>query len=54
MYADAVGMWSIPLPQRPAGQAYIVVIMHVLGDVPSPPFVGAMQGPCTLLPLQCR
>ena len=42
--ADAVGMWSIPLPQRPAGQAYLVVAMHLLGDVPSPPLVGALQG----------
>ena len=41
---DAVGMWSIPLPQRPAGQAYLVVAMHLLGDVPSPPLVGALQG----------
>lgn len=41
---DAVGMWSIPLPQRPAGQAYLVVAMHLLGDVPSPPIVGALQG----------
>jgi len=40
----AVGMWSIPLPQRPAGQAYLVVAMHLLGDVPSPPIVGALQG----------
>ena len=37
-------MWSIPLAQRPAGQAYLVVIMHALGDVPSPPVVGAIQG----------
>ena len=50
--ADAVGMWSIPLAQRPAGQAYLVVIMHALGDVPSPPVVGAIQGE-TLKPAEC-
>ena len=37
-------MWSIPAPQRPIGQAYLVVAMHALGDVPSPPIVGALQG----------
>ena len=42
--ADAVGMWSIPAQQRPLGQAYLVVAMHALGDVPSPPIVGALQG----------
>lgn len=41
-------MWSIPPPQRPIGQAYLVVAMHALGDVPSPPIVGALQGRITL------
>ena len=44
MCKDAVGMWSIPAAQRPAGQAMLVVTMHLLGDVPSPPLVGAIQG----------
>ena len=41
---DAVGMWSVPLEQRPAGQALLVVTMHLLGDVVSPPVMGLIQG----------
>ena len=44
MRADAVSMWSVPIPQRPAGQALQVIAMHLMGDVPSPPITGAIQG----------
>jgi len=44
MRADAVSMWAVPIPQRPAAQAMQIILMHVLGDVPSPPIVGAVQG----------
>ncbi|KAK9811544.1 hypothetical protein WJX72_005678 [[Myrmecia] bisecta] len=40
----AISMWSIPPPQRPASQAIMIVTMHLFGDVPSPPVVGAIQG----------
>ena len=42
--ADAVSMWAVPIPNRPAAQAMQVITMHALGDVPSPPIVGAIQG----------
>ena len=42
--ADAVSMWAVPIPSRPAAQAMQVITMHALGDVPSPPIVGAIQG----------
>ncbi|KAK9817907.1 hypothetical protein WJX72_004115 [[Myrmecia] bisecta] len=42
--AYAISMWSIPPPQRPASQAIMIVTMHLFGDVPSPPVVGAIQG----------
>ncbi len=42
--ADAVSMWAVPIPQRPAGQAMQVITMHLFGDVPSPPITGAIQG----------
>ena len=34
----------MPIPNRPAAQAMQVITMHALGDVPSPPIVGAIQG----------
>ncbi|CAL8460810.1 g341 [Coccomyxa elongata] len=40
----AVSMWSVPVPQRPFGQAFQVITMHLFGDVPSPPIIGAIQG----------
>lgn len=42
--ADAMSMWTVPIPNRPAAQAMQVILMHALGDVPSPPIVGAIQG----------
>ena len=42
--ADAVSMWAIPIPQRPAGQAMQIITMHLFGDVPWPPIIGAIQG----------
>ncbi|KAK9823059.1 hypothetical protein WJX81_005352 [Elliptochloris bilobata] len=39
----AVSMWAVPIPNRPAAQAMQVITMHALGDVPSPPVVGAIQ-----------
>lgn len=42
-------MWSVPVPQRPFGQAFQVITMHLFGDVPSPPIIGAIQGIVSLL-----
>ncbi len=39
-----MSMWTVPIPNRPAAQAMQVILMHALGDVPSPPIVGAIQG----------
>lgn len=43
-HADAVSMWTVPVPMRPVGQAFQIIIMHLFGDVPSPPIIGAIQG----------
>ena len=42
--ADAVSMWTVPIPLRPAGQAFQVICMHAFGDVPLPPMIGVIQG----------
>ena len=42
--ADAVSMWAVPAEQRPSSQALLVITMHLCGDVPAPPLVGALQG----------
>ncbi len=44
MCADAVSMWAVPPEQRPSSQALLVITMHLCGDVPAPPLVGALQG----------
>lgn len=41
--ADAVAMWTVPVPLRPAGQAFQVICMHMFGDVPLPPVIGVIQ-----------
>ncbi|KAK9843162.1 hypothetical protein WJX74_007798 [Apatococcus lobatus] len=40
----AVSMWAVPAEQRPSSQALLVITMHLCGDVPAPPLVGALQG----------
>jgi len=42
--SNAVAMWSVPSGLRPLGMSLSVVAMHVLGDVPSPPIMGLVQG----------
>ena len=37
-------MWTVPVPLRPAGQAFQVICMHAFGDVPLPPITGVIQG----------
>ncbi|KXZ51059.1 hypothetical protein GPECTOR_14g45 [Gonium pectorale] len=39
----AVGMWCVPPELRPLGASLMTVSIHLLGDVPSPPLVGALQ-----------
>ncbi len=37
-------MWGVPPALRPFAVSMSVVAIHVLGDVPSPPLLGALQG----------
>lgn len=43
-------MWTVPVPLRPAGQAFQVICMHMFGDVPLPPVIGVIQGPASAPP----
>ncbi|KAL6752636.1 major facilitator superfamily domain-containing protein [Haematococcus lacustris] len=38
-----VQMWSVPQPLRALGASLITVLIHLLGDVPSPPLLGLLQ-----------
>lgn len=40
---NAVSLWSVPTAVRPLAMSLGIVAVHVLGDVPSPPIVGAVQ-----------
>ncbi|EFN51305.1 hypothetical protein CHLNCDRAFT_8328, partial [Chlorella variabilis] len=42
--SNAVSMWCVPTALRPFAVSMSVVAIHVLGDVPSPPLLGALQG----------
>lgn len=42
--SNAVCMWSVPAELRPFAMSMSVVAIHVLGDVPSPPLLGMLQG----------
>jgi uncharacterized membrane protein len=42
--SNAVCMWSVPTSLRPFAMSMSVVAIHVLGDVPSPPLLGVLQG----------
>lgn len=37
-------MWAVPTALRPFAMSMSVVAIHVFGDVPSPPLLGALQG----------
>lgn len=39
----AIGMWAVPAALRPLAISMVTVSIHLLGDVPSPPLVGALQ-----------
>ena len=39
-----VTVWSVPTRLRPLASGMAQVAGHVLGDVPSPPLVGLLQG----------
>jgi MFS family permease len=39
----AIGMWCVPTALRPLAISMVTVSIHLLGDVPSPPLVGALQ-----------
>ncbi|KAG2486352.1 hypothetical protein HYH03_014933 [Edaphochlamys debaryana] len=40
----ALSMWTVPPQYRPLSQAQIILLQHLLGDVPSPPVTGALYG----------
>lgn len=42
--ANAVLLWSVPPGLRPLAISLSVVATHLLGDVPSPPLLGLLQG----------
>ncbi|PRW32913.1 putative sphingolipid transporter spinster-like protein 2 [Chlorella sorokiniana] len=42
--SNAVCMWGVPPALRPFAVSMSVVAIHVFGDVPSPPLLGALQG----------
>eukprot|EP00887_Chlorella_sp_A99_P000167 scaffold13.g167.t1 len=42
--SNAVCMWGVPPGLRPFAMSMSVVAIHVCGDVPSPPALGALQG----------
>lgn len=42
--SNAVCMWSVPTGLRPFAMSISVVVTHLLGDVPSPPLLGSLQG----------
>lgn len=42
--SNALAMWSVPPGLRPLAMSMSVVAMHVVGDVPSPPLLGLLQG----------
>jgi hypothetical protein len=39
----AIGMWCVPAALRPLAISLVTVSIHLLGDVPSPPLIGALQ-----------
>jgi hypothetical protein len=41
--SNALVLWSVPPRLRPFAMALVVVIIHVLGDVPSSPAIGWFQ-----------
>jgi MFS transporter, Spinster family, sphingosine-1-phosphate transporter len=41
---NSVLLWSVPPGVRPLGMSLSIVATHLLGDVPSPPLLGLLQG----------
>lgn len=41
--SNALTLWSVPPGLRPLAISLSVVVMHLLGDVPSPPLLGLLQ-----------
>ncbi|KAL3134907.1 hypothetical protein ABBQ32_007873 [Trebouxia sp. C0010 RCD-2024] len=42
--SGAVTVWSVPTRLRPLASGIAAIASHILGDVPTPPLVGLMQG----------
>ena len=41
--ASGAVLWSVPLRLRSLSMSLITIAIHVFGDVPSPPLIGALQ-----------
>jgi hypothetical protein len=41
--SNAVALWSVPPALRPYGMSVLIVMDHLLGDVPSPILLGWLQ-----------
>lgn len=41
--SNAVCMWTVPPGLRPLAMSLMICVMHLLGDVPAPPLLGALQ-----------
>ena len=39
----ALSMWAVPSVLRPLAISLMTVVIHLLGDVPSPPLLGWLQ-----------
>lgn len=44
VFAGAVQIWTVPVRLRPLASGMGTVTQHLFGDVPTPPFVGWLQG----------
>uniref|UniRef100_A0A061REG6 Mfs general substrate transporter n=1 Tax=Tetraselmis sp. GSL018 TaxID=582737 RepID=A0A061REG6_9CHLO len=42
--SNAVNMWSVPVGLRPQAVSFSTIMSHLLGDVPSPPVLGWLEG----------
>ena len=40
---NAVALWAVPKVLRPLAMSVSVVVIHALGDVPSPYLLGELQ-----------
>ena len=44
MWVSGCSVWSVPTRLRPLASGIAAIASHILGDVPTPPLVGLLQG----------